>query len=129
MTWCIEENDLTPERGRFLVGNANFVGANMLRDSACFAFGNGGFTNRIQQRGCAVVDMAHDGDHRRTRRYFNGGLFSTGAAGSINIFRSLLFERNHVGFGSEEAGHFTRQFSVERLVDGRKNAATEQTRN
>ena len=83
--------------------------------------------NRIEQRGLAVIDVAHDRDHRRTRRDFDGGFFA--AAGSrVNIFRSLLFEGDHVGFGAEEARHFAGQFGVERLVDGRENSAPEQAR-
>ena len=50
------------------------------------------------------------------------------SGGRINIFRSLLFERDHVGFGAEEARHFARQFGVERLVHGRENTAAEQAR-
>ena len=46
---------------------ADAVGADMLRDAAGFAAGDIGLAQRVEQRGLAVVDMAHDGDHRRAR--------------------------------------------------------------
>ena len=61
----IEEHDLAAEGGRFLVGNPNFVGADMLRDAAGFASGDIGQADGVEQRGFAVIDVAHDGDHRR----------------------------------------------------------------
>ena len=124
VTRRIEEYDLAPEGRRFLVGNANFVGADVLRDASRFAFGNAGQANRVEQRGLAVVDVTHDRDHRRTRRNFDGRLFSA-RRGCVNVFRSLLFERDHVRLGAEEARHFAGQFGVERLVDRGENAATQ----
>ena len=46
---------------------ADRVGADMLRDAAGLAAGDIGLAQRVEQRGLAVVDMAHDGDHRRAR--------------------------------------------------------------
>ena len=53
--------------------------------------------------------------------------FFAGSA-SATLFRRLLFEGDHVGFGAEEARHFAGQFGVERLVDGGEHAARQQTR-
>ena len=127
VTRRIQKHNLAPVRRRFLIGNANFVRANVLRDAASFAFGNAGQANRIEQRGLAVIDVAHDRDHRRTRRDFDRGFFAA-ASGRVNVFRSLLFERDHVRFGTEEARHFARQFGIERLVYGSENTAPEQAR-
>ena len=66
----IEEHDLAPIRRRRCVGDANFVGADVLGDSARFAAGNVGGANRVEQRRLAVIDVAHDGDDRRTRYRF-----------------------------------------------------------
>ena len=45
----------------------HLIGADMLRDAAGFARNDGGLADRVQQRGLAVVDMAHDRDDRRAR--------------------------------------------------------------
>ena len=127
VTRRIEEHNLAPERRRFLVGNANFVGADVLRDAARFASGNVGGADRVEQRGLAVVDVAHDRDHRRTRRRLRGAFLSA-LGGCVDIFRSLLFEGDHFGLGAEEARHLARQFGIERLVDGGENAAPQQAR-
>ena len=50
------------------VGDRHLVGADVLRDSAGFAPGHVGGADRVEQAGLAVIDVAHDGDHRRTRR-------------------------------------------------------------
>ena len=39
----------------------------MLRDAAGLAAGDIGLAQRVEQRGLAVIDMAHDGDDRRAR--------------------------------------------------------------
>ena len=43
------------------------IGADMLGDAAGFATGDIGLAQRVEQRCLAVVDMAHDRDHRRAR--------------------------------------------------------------
>ncbi len=45
----------------------DLIGADMLRDAAGLAGGHVGLAQRVEQRGLAVVDMAHDGDDRRPR--------------------------------------------------------------
>ncbi len=67
VTRRVEEDDLAPEGRRVGVGDRNFVGADVLRDAAGFAFSDVGRTNRVEQAGLAMIDVAHDGDHRRTR--------------------------------------------------------------
>ena len=99
----------------------------MLRDAAGFAAGNVGQADGVEQRGFAVIDVAHDGDHGRTRHTFGGGAFFT-RGGVGDFFRRLFFEGDHVGVGSEEARHFAGQFGVERLVDGGEYAASQQAR-
>jgi hypothetical protein len=43
----------------------DLIGADMLGDPAGFGGGNFGRTDRIEQRRLAVIDVAHDGYHRR----------------------------------------------------------------
>ena len=57
----VDEGDLLAA----LQGDA--VGADMLGDAASFAGRDIGLAQRVEQRGLAVIDMAHDGDHRRAR--------------------------------------------------------------
>ena len=99
----------------------------MLGDAASFASGYIGGANRIEQRGLAVIHVAHDRDHGRTRHAFAGGTFLT--SGRIGDFLGgLFFEGDHVGIRSEEARHLAGQFGVERLVDGGEHAASQQAR-
>ncbi len=45
----------------------HLVGADVLRDAAGLAGRHVGGADGVEQRGLAVVDVAHDGDHRGTR--------------------------------------------------------------
>ena len=45
----------------------HLIGADMLGDAAGLAGHDVGLAQRIEQRGLAVIDMAHDGDDRRAR--------------------------------------------------------------
>ena len=48
------------------VVDLHLVGADMLRDAACLPAGDIRLTDRVQKRGLAVVNVAHDAHHRRT---------------------------------------------------------------
>ncbi len=58
MTGGIKKNNLAPICG-------NMVGADVLCNSTGFGFRYFGFADNIQQGGFTVVNMAHDGNHRR----------------------------------------------------------------
>ena len=45
----------------------HLIGADMLGDAAGFAGHHVGMAQRIEQRGLAVIDVAHNGDNRRAR--------------------------------------------------------------
>jgi hypothetical protein len=66
VTRGIEEDDLAAEGRRVGIGDRNFVCADVLGDAASLAAGDVGGANGIEQAGLAVIDVAHDGDHRRT---------------------------------------------------------------
>ena len=55
------------ERDDAAVVLMDLVGADVLRDAAGLARGHVGLADRVQQRRLAVVDVAHDRDHRRAR--------------------------------------------------------------
>ena len=54
------------EEGDLLAADLHGVGADVLGDAARLARGDAGLADVVQQRGLAVVDVAHDGDDRRT---------------------------------------------------------------
>ena len=54
----------------------------MLRDAAGLAGGDIGLAQGVQQRGFAVIDMAHDGDDRRARLQLFVGI---GIASKTNL--------------------------------------------
>jgi hypothetical protein len=56
-----------PERRRAFLGELHLVGADVLRNSARLARRHVGLADRVEQRSLAVIDVAHHGDHRRTR--------------------------------------------------------------
>ena len=58
------------EEGDDALLGLHVVRADMLGDAAGFAGGHLGAADVVQQRGLAVVDVTHDGDHRRTRGLF-----------------------------------------------------------
>src|SRR5512146_1177083 len=94
----------------------DLIGADMLRDPAGLARRHVGLAQRVEERCLAVIDMAHDGDNRRTLLERVG-----------RIFVALQAELD-VGFGdaldlvAEFGDHELRGVSVDRLVDGRHHA-------
>ena len=55
-----------------LVAALDRVGADVLGDAARFARGDVRLADGVEQRGLAVIDMAHEGDDRRTRLQLGG---------------------------------------------------------
>ena len=55
------------QEGHLLTALFDLIGADMLGNPASFAGNNLGIPDCIQQRCLAVVNVAHDGDDRRTR--------------------------------------------------------------
>ena len=64
VTGGIDERDRTLATFMF---NVNLVGADVLRNATVLGVDHVGVTDRVKQLGLAVVDVAHDGDDRRTR--------------------------------------------------------------
>ena len=60
MAGCVDEDHIVA------VGRLDLVGADPLRDPAGFAGGYASLADGIQDRGLAVVDVAEDGDDRRS---------------------------------------------------------------
>ena len=124
MTGGIEEDDLAAEGGGVGLGNADLVGADVLGDAAGLARGDVGGTDGVEQRGFAVIDVAHDGDDRGPRDLDQaGGVFEEALDGLVF---ELLFDGDDLGVGAELAGDVLNQLTVERLVDGDEDTAHEQ---
>ena len=98
----------------------------MLRDPARFAFSNVSGAHRVKQSGLAVIDVAHDSDHRRTRHSFRT-LFAAFDC-ICHFFRGLLFEGDDLGVGSEEARHFSGELGIKRLIDRGENPFRQEAR-
>ena len=74
MAGRIDEGDL------LAVLEPDLIGTDMLGDAAGFAGHHIALAHRVQQRGLAMVDMAHDGDHRRTRHHVGVIVLGAGQA-------------------------------------------------
>ena len=105
------------DEGDFLAaGGDDLVGADVLGDAARFARDDVGVADRVEQRGLAVIDMAHDGDDRRARdgRAFVVGpieqaFFDVGLGDALDRMAHLLGDQlrgvgvEHVGQGHHAA--------------------------
>ncbi len=88
------------------------ISADVLRDAAGFTLGDVGGPDGIEQRSLAVIDVAHDGDHR-------GALHAVGGLlGLFDDLRAFLFEADFVGGSAEVARDLLGHLDVEVLVDG-----------
>jgi hypothetical protein len=100
------------EEGDHPARRVDVVRADVLRDAAGFAGSDAAGADVVEERGLAVVDVAHDGDHRRPR----------------SCSRVVLGRSPREGFrvvqlgGQRLVAHFLdddhRRLLVELLVDG-----------
>ena len=98
------------------------VRADMLRDSAELLLGDVGVANRVEQRGLAVIDVAHHGDHRRPRDHLaDDGLF-----GLALFDRGFDVEGDVLDAVAELVGDQRRGVDVEHLVERRHHAEVHQ---
>ncbi len=100
----------------------------MLGDASGFALGHVGGADGVQQAGLAVIDVAHDGDHRRTRDGGEHRLVVLLDGLRIVVLLNLILKADDRALGSKVAGHVTGEVFAESLIDGGKDAASQQTR-
>ena len=100
----VEERDL-------LAVQLDAVGADMLGDAAGLALDDVGLADIVQQRGLAVVHVAHDGHDRRTRHEVLLLVFV------VVVDRLLNLHRDEFDLVAELLGHDHERFGVETLVD------------
>ena len=98
----------------------DLVGSDVLGDATRFLGGDVGFTDRIQQGSFAVVDMAHDGDHRRSRRDVLRLFLGNG------FILCVFLETDDRGFRAEIRAQVLGQSLVQRLVHGGEDALVQQ---
>ena len=110
----IDERDLAP------VG-LDRVRADVLRDSAELLLGDLGVADRVEQRGLAVIDMAHHGDHRRPRDHLARDLL-----GLALLDRGFDVEGDVLDAVAELVGDQRRGVDVEHLVERRHHAEVHQ---
>src|ERR1700691_1687970 len=72
-----------------------------------------------------MIDVAHDGDHGWPRHFNLADILILHEVFQ-GLVRHLVFKSDDLGVGPELGSHILDQLSVERLVDGDKNAAHEQ---
>ena len=120
VAWGVEEDDLAAEGGGVGLGDFDLVGADVLGDASGFAAGYVGGADGVEERGFAVVDVAHDRDHWRTDDLDHaGGVFEEAFDGLVF---ELLFDGDDGRVGAELAGDVFDELGVEGLVDGDEDA-------
>ena len=67
------------------LGTRHLIGADMLGDAAGLVRRDIGLAHRVEQRGLAVVDMAHDGDDRRARLQMLAGSSSCAFEADLDV--------------------------------------------
>ena len=86
------------------IGQANLIRADVLRDAASFAGHDIRLAQRIEQRGFAVVDVAHNGHDRRTRLGVLVGVDDVAGEALFNVRFRDAFNRVAVLGGDEFGG-------------------------
>ena len=74
VAWRVDEGDLLAGRRHHLIG------ADMLGDASGFLAHHVGRADGVEQRGLAVIDVAHDGHHRRAGLHVLGNILGADEA-------------------------------------------------
>ena len=107
------------EEGDDAARRLDVVGADVLGDAARFARRDLGAADVVEQRGLAVVDVAHDRDDRRTRQRLVRGCHA-----GLQLFLDLV-GLQHLGDVAHFLDHEHRGVLVDGLVDRRHDAHVE----
>ena len=113
------------ERDRVAVVGG-LVRADVLRDPARFAGDDVRVADRVEQRGLAVVDVAHDGDDRRTRLLERVVVFVVVAEQRLQLELRFLAGLDEQHVGTERLGDELDHLVGERLRAGDHLARVEQ---
>ena len=114
----IDEGDLLAAFRR-----GHLIGADMLGDAAGFARNHVGVAKRVEQRGLAVVDMAHHGDDRRARLGIGGivddveqALFDVGRGDALDGVAHFLGDQLR-GVGIDHVGDLVHRALLHQQAD------------
>ena len=114
----IDEGDLLAAFRR-----GHLIGADMLGDAAGFARHHVGVAKRVEQRGLAVVDMAHHGDDRRARLGIGGivddveqALFDVGRGDALDGVAQFLGDQLR-GVGIDHVGDLVHRALLHQHAD------------
>ena len=106
------------EEGDLLAADLHGIGADVLGDAARLARGDAGLADVVQQRGLAVVDMAHDGDDRRTGEEILLGILDVLVLEGVLGRLGQLHFQLHAELGADQL----RGVEVQFIVDGGDDA-------
>src|SRR5256886_10311993 len=109
--WRVQERNLA-------VPSLDLVGADVLRDPPELLLGDLGLADRVEERGLAVVDVAHDRDDGRAQLELGGV--------EVLLVDDLTFDGSDLEIDVELVRDELRGRRIEQLVDGRHDAALEQ---
>ena len=108
----VEEDDLAARSRRSFLAEADLVGSDVLGDATGFPCGYVGFTDGVEERSLAVIDVAHDGDDGST-----GNLEFVGVGSFKHFFDGLIgqlfFVADDGGSRAELGGDVLHHFGVE----------------
>ena len=130
MAGRIKEGDLLHLRLPFRVREGNRVSADVLRDAAGFARDDIRLADDVEQRGLAVVDVAHDGHDRRARLEIFDLIFDV----QLHLFDGRVDDAGALlaFFNFETKAVFRADFFgdifIDRLVDGGEDVERDQIR-
>ena len=119
MAWRIDEGDL------LAAPQIDPVSADVLRDTAGLARRNVSFADRVEQRGLAVIDVAHHCDHRRTCDFDLADVLLSEQRFE-RFVRHLVFEADDAGICDKLPRNIFYQLRIERLVHGHEHTAHQQ---
>ena len=106
------------DEGDQAVVDRDLRGADRLRDAAGLALGDARVADGVEKRRLAVVDVTHDGDHRRAGLEV-GGVVVEGEG-------VLLLLRHDLDVAPEVVGHELDELVGHRLGEGERGAEQEQ---
>ena len=106
------------EEGHLAVARVHLVGADVLGDAARLLLGHARLADGVEERGLAVVDVAHDGDHRRPR-------LELGRIGLL-LFEHVALERADLHVEAELVRDQLGRGGIEHLVQRGHHAQLEE---
>src|SRR6266545_3751459 len=116
---CVEEDDLAAV-------DVDVIGADVLRDAAELRLRDLRGADGVEERRLAVVDVAHDGDHRGAGGPRLGDVGALAGGGELFLELHLLLEGDDHDFHAQVLGQLLGELRLQHLVDVGHDAAVEE---